>query len=186
MADKISFAQIPDADVPREILATKDPTERIFWVGQPDNIFAYIISSGGSPPIAIAIGAIVLSLPSVSTLAIVFACVMLVPALIMLMNALNTRYAVSDRRVIIRTGWLNDYTRTVDYDQITEVVADASPIQRICEVGSVSFLATQSHEGHYRGMIAVSDYRQIAAMVKNLMVDVKTDWNYTNIRRQAK
>ncbi len=44
--EKPTLTTIPEKDIPDAILLSKDPNEVIYWIGKPDDAFAYGMSEG--------------------------------------------------------------------------------------------------------------------------------------------
>jgi len=178
----IDLTEIPDQDLPPEILAAKDKDEKILWVGRPDSALAFALSSGCLQ--AASMGAIILVVCgfSGSPYGVVFGLLMFTPILVYTSMAENARYAISDRRVIVNTGFMNRNMSTLDYDQVGAVTVNASAFERMFGVGSVTFAGGGS--GPYRGFVSIKKCDEVASMVKSIAVDVKTDWMYPNAKRE--
>jgi membrane protein YdbS with pleckstrin-like domain len=102
----------------------------------------------------------------------------------------NTRYAFSDKRVMIRSGvWGIDY-KTINYDKIRNISVKVNPLENRLGAGTVLFFSgeidtgcmeeTGSKKDKFIGIIKPYEtFRQI----KTLKVDIQADWNYPNALR---
>ncbi len=142
------------------------------------NIFSSSSSNGNQPPTLFMIGFFVLhSFPFWgSILYMIYLCLI----------HKNTFYAATNKRVIIRTGfWGIDY-KIIDYDKISDMDVNVNPIENIFRVGTITFYSGRTNN---RGMpigdsfVAIRNPYTVFKMIKKIVVDIKTDWEYPNALR---
>jgi len=179
-SERISIREIPNEDLPSVILEAKDPREIILWVGMPDSLLPFIAAHGQVPFLFI-IAFILLGALVIHPYLLLFAAAGVSPLafpVVMTIGAFDkTVYAVSDRRLIIRSGWIREFTQTVDYDQISNITLSSTAIERNAGVASLRVADAGT------GFLAIRNAAALVAAVKSLIVDVKTDWNYPNAKR---
>lgn len=101
----------------------------------------------------------------------------------------NTAYAYSDRRVMMRSGFIGTDFKIIDYDKISDIEVTVSVIERMYNVGTIRFFSgrTQTDEGNttklYDMWTAIENPYEVFKMVKQVAVDIKTDYNYPNALR---
>jgi hypothetical protein len=100
----------------------------------------------------------------------------------------NTAYALTDRRLLFRTGfWGIDYD-SIDLDQITDVQVNVGPIENALGVGSISINAgrTTSKGAILRQtFVAIPEPYELFKEVKKVSLDIKSDLEYPNKLRPA-
>lgn len=92
----------------------------------------------------------------------------------------NIVYAVTDKRVIIRTGLVGLDFENINYTDISNVRADVSVIERFRNVGSV-FITTAS--GNVICLAAVQEPYQLYRKINKVFMDMKSDIHYPNALR---
>ena len=101
----------------------------------------------------------------------------------------NTLYAYSNRRVMMRTGFIGTDFKTIDYDKISDIEVNVNIIERMYNVGTIKFFngRTETNEGNttklYDSWSAIENPYEIFKLVKQTSVDIKTDFNYPNALR---
>jgi hypothetical protein len=101
----------------------------------------------------------------------------------------NTVYSYSDKRVMIRTGFIGTDFKTIDYDKISDIEVTVSFVERIYNVGTIRFFSgrTLTDEGNttklYDSWSAIKNPYEVFKMVKQTSVNIKTDFNYPNALR---
>jgi hypothetical protein len=170
-----AFSPVPQENIPQAILISKDPDETVYWVGRPENLFAFYMDSKiWIVPIATLFFWAILDFNYwVFAIGATFLCVR-----IFLTNMLmkNIYYAATDRRIIISGKMISKNVTSFDYDQISSVSAHARWFERISGVGSIYIAGS----GGRSWILMVKDYEQICGFIKETMVNIKTDWNYPN------
>jgi hypothetical protein len=98
----------------------------------------------------------------------------------------NTFYAFSNKRLLARSGFWGTDFKTVDYDKISDLEVNVNPIENIFQVGTIrAFSGRTTSKGakiYDRFMAVVSPY-EVFKRIKEVSVDIKTDWNYPNALR---
>jgi hypothetical protein len=106
-----------------------------------------------------------------------------------LLSFSNTAYGYSNKRIMMRTGFIGTDFKTIDYDKISDIEVTVNIIERIYNVGSIRFFSgrTQTDEGNttklYDVWSAIENPYEVFKMVKQTSVDIKTDFNYPNALR---
>ena len=145
-----------DAYLPQAFQAIRDKDEKILWAGQPArapflvsgipflifgclwfsfDYFGFIRHMGGKSGIPLGF-------------AIPFFALHLIPFWGSLLNMLrlllvvgNTYYAVTPKRLMMRSGfWGTDFT-SIDFDQVANLEVSVNPIENASGVGSIRFYA---------------------------------------------
>lgn len=98
----------------------------------------------------------------------------------------NTVYSITNKRVMIRTGFMGiDYT-SVDYDRIVDIEVNVNPLEKLFNVGSILIFSgdiASTRNGSRRvtkNFRAIENPYEVYRKIKQITVDVKTDWNYPN------
>jgi len=190
-----------DKNLLPEFQSIKNDDEEILWTGKP--VFVpYLFGGLGSALYLIAFGIIwvLISLnvkPEKSEGGFEYFWLVgflpLAQGLFVFLNKLlsypNTAYAYSDKRVMMRTGFIGTDFKTIDYDKISDIEVNVNIIERIYNVGSIQFFSgrTQTKEDNtiklYDKWFAVRDPYVVFKLVKQTSVDIKTDFNYPNALR---
>jgi hypothetical protein len=181
--------------------SVKDNDEEILWTGKPKFV-PYIFCGIGKGLFTLAFGIVwvLINLNMKSDNAQggfqyfwLFGFIPLLQGLYVFLNRLfsfsNTAYAYSNKRVMMRTGFIGTDFKTIDYDKISDIEVTVNIIERMYNVGSIRFFSgrTQTDEGNssklYDNWYAVKNPYEIFKMVKQTSVDIKTDFNYPNALR---
>lgn len=190
-----------DKNLLPEFESIKDNNEEIIWTGKPKFI-PYIVSGLGSGLFALAFG-IVWVLVNLSIKADndnggfqyfwLFGLIPLIQGLYAFLNRLfsfqNTAYGYSNKRVMMRTGFIGTDFKTIDYDKISDIEVTVNVIERMYNVGSIRFFSgrTLTDENNttklYDSWSAIESPYEIFKRVKQTSVDIKTDFNYPNALR---
>ena len=189
LESRTTFSVVPQKDIPEEILECKDPREKILWVGKPQRYVAYLAYDNHVLPAAVVPGLLFLLLvivrgPSNSFMSLmtgVLAIAAVLPFFISYLTYDSTHYAISDRRVIIRAGIFATAVRSRDFDRISDVLVFQGIFEKGAGLGSV--LPSPGGAPIFSGLLALQDHAKLAGMLKSLVVDVKTDWQYPNAKR---
>jgi len=106
----------------------------------------------------------------------------------LLLSYKNTAYAITNRRVILRSGvWAPNF-QSFDMDQISEAEVTIGPIEKIMNCGTVKADAGRTNPKGIRmfeSMVAVDYPYEVYKLLKETAVNIKTDWNYPNKLRPA-
>lgn len=101
----------------------------------------------------------------------------------------NTFYSYSDKRVMMRSGFIGTDFKTIDYDKISDIEVTVSVLEKMYNVGTIKFFSgrTQTEEGTttklYDSWSAIENPYEIFKMVKQTSINIKTDFNYPNALR---
>lgn len=89
-----------------------------------------------------------------------------------LLSYSNTAYGYSNKRVMIRTGFIGTDFKTIDYDKIAEIEVSVNAIERMEKVGTIRFFSGGTHtdDGHttkvYDKWIAIENPYEVFKLVK--------------------
>lgn len=101
----------------------------------------------------------------------------------------NTSYAFSNRRVMVRSGFIGTDFKIIDYDKISDIEVSVNFIERAFNVGTIKFFSgrTESNDGMttkiYDRWEAIANPYEVFKQLKKVSVDIKTDFNYPNALR---
>lgn len=98
----------------------------------------------------------------------------------------NTAYAITNKRVLFRSGVFGIDYQIIDYDKIKDVQVNVGPIEKMFDVGSILFNTGDSHSNGYpmlKRFSGIENPYDVFRQLKEVSLDVKTDWNYPNAKR---
>ncbi len=190
-----------DISLPRQFEAIRDKDERIFWVGKPAFI-PFILT--GVPflifgllwgafdyPIVVGIMKGGLDYPMMGFFALhlfpFWGSILNMARLFLVYG--NTFYAYSNRRLMMRSGFWGTDFRAIDYDRIQDIEVNVNPVENLLGVGTINAFSggfTSKGGRIYDKFIAISNPYDVFKRIKELTVDIKTDWNYPNALRPEK
>lgn len=93
----------------------------------------------------------------------------------------NTYFAISDKRLLVKSGVLGNDYHTLDYDQINDIKVDVNPMEHILGVGTIRTFSTKSPAKS--NFYYIHNPYEVFRKIKEVTVDIKTDWNYPNLLR---
>lgn len=175
-----------DLKLPQEFMAIKDPNEEICWVGTP-NFTAFI--ARGIPFLIIGLlwGAfnmlIMQHMKNAPPGALVqFFIIHLLPFWLCILNMLrlflvygNTCYAISNKRVMMRSGfWGTDFD-AIDYKKISDINVDVNPVENILGVGTIGFFSgrtTSKGLRIYDTFIGIERPYEVLKRIKEVSVEI--------------
>ena len=88
----------------------------------------------------------------------------------------NLDYAITDKRLIKSGGIMGLDIRSIEYDKIEATTVDVNPLENFFDVGSINV------PGFGKFMSIAVPY-QVYKKIKEVTVNIKTDWNYPNAFR---
>lgn len=187
-----------DINLPREFAAVMDLDEEIFWSGSPD-FTAFIIR--GIPLLIFGLlwgamdyfGFIRHMRGDQIGFAIPFFAIHLFPLWLGILGLIhlflvhgNTCYAITNKRLMMRSGFWGTDFKSLDYDQIVEIDVTVNPVENSLGVGTIqAFSGNTSSKGTriYDYLVGIKNPYEVFKMIKEISVDIKTDWNYPNALR---
>jgi len=102
----------------------------------------------------------------------------------------NTVYGFSNKRIMMRSGFIGTDFKMIDYDKIIDVEVKVNPIDRYFDTGTIKFFSGREKiddEGSstklYDQWNNIENVYEVFKQVKKVMVDIKTDYNYPNAKR---
>ena len=100
----------------------------------------------------------------------------------------NTGYALTNRRVIIRAGFWGASFQSIDYDRIQEASVSVNLIERPGGLGTIRIFSGRTNAkgaNLYDSFVGIENPYDVYRQLKQVSLDVKTDWNYPNAMRPA-
>jgi len=195
------MTSINNKDLLPEFESIKDHNEVILWTGKPKFIpFIFTGILGGIFTIAFAVVWLLTArdfgsnIDSNSTnyfwlFGLIPLLAGLFAFLIKVFSFSNTSYSYSDKRVMMRSGFIGTDFKTIDYDKISDIEVTVSVVEKIYNVGTIRFFSgrTQTDEGNttklYDSWSAIENPYEVFKMVKQTSVNIKTDFSYPNALR---
>jgi hypothetical protein len=98
----------------------------------------------------------------------------------------NTAYAVTNKRLMIRGGFWGTSFKSIDYDKIAELEVTVNPIENKLNVGTIkAYSGVTNQKGFkiYDNFVGIVEPYKVFKRIKEISVDVKTDWNSPNDNR---
>jgi hypothetical protein len=98
----------------------------------------------------------------------------------------NTYYAITNKRLMLRSGFWGTDFKAIDYDKIADLEVNVNPIENMFGVGTIrAFSGNTTSKGSriFDNFIAVQNPYEVFKKIKEVSVDIKTDWNYPNAMR---
>lgn len=190
-----------DKNILPEFDSVKDNDEEILWTGKP-KFLPYIFSELGTSLYKLAFGIFWmffhynLKPNNEDGVFQFFWLIGLIPifqGLYVFLNRLlsfsNTTYGYSNKRVMMRTGFIGTDFKTIDYDKISDIEVTVNIIERMYDVDSIKFYSGRNLTDEenktklYDVWNAIENPYEVFKMVKQTSVDIKTDFNYPNALR---
>jgi Bacterial PH domain len=187
-----------DVNLPPEFKAVKDQDEDIYWLDRP-NFTAFIITGIPFLMIGLLWGAFdyfgfIRNMKHIPAgFSIPFFALHLFPFWGSILNMVrlflvhgNTCYAFTNKRLMLRSGFWGTDFKAIDYDRIVELDVDVNPIENMLGVGTIkAFSGSTSSKGTriYDYFIGIENPYEVFKRIKEVSVDIKTDWNYPNAMR---
>ena len=100
----------------------------------------------------------------------------------------NTYYALTDKRVILRGGFLGVDYKSVDHDKISEMLFDVNVLEKIYNCGTIkAFSGRVNSKGNreYDSIVGISNPYDVYKLFKGVNLDIKADISYPNALRPA-
>lgn len=98
----------------------------------------------------------------------------------------NTFYAFTNKRLLLRTGFWGTDFKAIDFDRIQDLTVTVNPIENMMGVGTIkAFTGSFGSKGApvFDRFIAIEQPYEVFKRLKQVSVDVKTDWNFPNALR---
>ena len=156
------MASTNDKDLLPEFESIKDDKEEILWTAKPK--FIPFIFTGVLSGLVIIVFAIIwvltarnwntLSNNNSSSYFWLFGLIPLIAGLFTFLKKVfsfsNTAYSYSDKRVMMRSGFIGTDFKIIDYDKISDIEVTVSLVEKIYNVGTIKFFSgrTQTDDGN--------------------------------------
>ena len=96
----------------------------------------------------------------------------------------NTKYYVTDRRIIIQTGFADMNYQTIYYKDIKNVNLTIGLIDKLLGVGDIYFeLSSYTTKGDSRAFLDIEQPHEIYPKLQKIVLDIQTDMHYPNALR---
>jgi membrane protein YdbS with pleckstrin-like domain len=193
MASKIDQNLLPGFD------SVKDDDEEILWTDRPKFIPYAITGLAAGFGIVLFVGMSFLMTKNFEQaginngFSIWFVAIPVIIFLFTLLKKLfsfgNTSYGLTNKRVMMRTGFIGTDFKSIDYDKISDIEVTVNFIERAFNVGTIKFFSgrTQTDEGItsklYDQWEAIPNVYEVFKKVNQVSVDIKTDYHYPNALR---
>jgi len=191
---------ILDKNLSAEFDSIKDDDEEIIWTDKPKFIPYVITALGLGLGVFIFVGfyfAVANNINNESRATGVFSLWFIgLPIILFLFSFLNkifsysnTSYAFTNKRVMVRSGFIGTDFKIIDYDKISDIEVSVNFIERAFNVGTIRFYSgrTELNDGItnkiYDRWEAISNPYEVFKQLKKVSVDIKTDFNYPNALR---
>ncbi|TFG83083.1 MAG: PH domain-containing protein [Erysipelotrichales bacterium] len=98
----------------------------------------------------------------------------------------NTVYAYTSKRLMLRSGFFGIDFKAIDYDKIQNLEVNVNPLEKMFNVGTVraftgEFVNTKNGSRPvFSEFTSIQDPYEVFKQIKQISVDIKTDWNYPN------
>ena len=187
-----------DANIPPAFQAVRDKDERILWVGTPARL-PFLVSGVPFLVLGLLWGAIdyfgfIRNMKGIPLgFAIPFFALHLFPFWGSILNMLrlylvvdNTCYAVTSRRLMMRSGFWGTDFKAIDFDKIADLEVNVNPIENAYGVGSIRAFSGQTTSKGTRifdRFVAIANPYEVFKLIKEASTDVKTDYSYPNALR---
>lgn len=144
-----------DKNLLPEFDSVKDDDETILWTGKPV-FLPYVFSGAGAGFFTLAFGIVWVlvnynikpdNVESGSGWSYfwLFGLIPLAQGLYVFVNKLlsfsNTAYGYSNKRIMMRTGFIGTDFKTIDYDKISDIEVTVNVIERAYNVGTIQFFS---------------------------------------------
>ena len=122
----------------------------------------------------------------------------LLPVWIWLANVLsankkwqNTKYYVTDKRIIIQNGFIGENYQTIYYKDIKNVNLRIGIIDKLLNVGDIyfdlgSYRTSDSVKSHVATFLDLENSKEIYIKLQKIVMDIQTDIEYPNALRPEK
>jgi membrane protein YdbS with pleckstrin-like domain len=193
------MSSIVDKNLLPDFESVKDDDEEILWTDKPKfipyTITGFALGIGVFIFIAIYYSMVknIKNVDGSGSFSIWF---IAIPVILFLLNFLkklfsysNTTYAFTNKRVMVRSGFIGTDFKIIDYDKISDIEVTVNFIERAFNVGTIRFYSdrTESNDGIttklYDRWEAISNPYGVFKQLKKVSVDIKTDFNYPNALR---
>lgn len=96
----------------------------------------------------------------------------------------NTKYYITDKRIIIQNGFIAENYQTIYYKDIKNVRLHVGIIDKLLGVGDVYLDMGHYGEGvSMTGFIDIENYNEVYQMAQKVVLDIQTDIEYPNALR---
>ena len=189
---------LTDENIPPQFGAVKDPDEQMFWVGEPE-LLPFLCTGVPYLMIGLLWGALthsgsvhVQTNPGdgielfIINLFLFWGSILNMVRLALVYN--NTSYAFTNKRLMLRSGFFGIDFKAIDYDKIVETEVTVNPVENLFGVGTIrvfSGAVTSKGQRIYDRFVAIENPYDVFKRIKEISVNVKTDWNFPNAMRPA-
>ncbi len=178
------------------------PGEQILWSAKPKKNAFIVNKILGMMPIALlwlAFDSIFIvqmfGAGNFQVFTVLFLALHLMPVWIWLSNAItanrrwkNTMYYVTDRRILIQTGFIDRQLQTIYYKDVRNVDLHIGIIDKMLGVGDIHFDLGTYHSGGktrtlMKSFLDIENPCEVYTRIQKIVMDIQTDIEYPNAYR---
>lgn len=181
---------LTDKKIPPAFEAVKDDDEVVYWAGKPEFV-PFILRAVPFLLLGFVIEFVGKNKGNVGgpgflvpTSFFLYAAILYTLYLFLVYG--NTCYGYTNKRLMMRSGFFGIDFKMIDYDKISDIEVNVNPIENLFGVGTIqAFSGRTTEKGArvYDKFISISNPYEVFKHIKEVSVDVKTDWNYPNALR---
>lgn len=97
----------------------------------------------------------------------------------------NTKYYVTDKRIVIQYGFIAENYQTIYYKDINNVYMRRGIFDKLFKVGDIYFDLDRSTKGNLTVFFDIENPTEIYSKVQKIILDIQTDIEYPNALRPA-
>lgn len=97
----------------------------------------------------------------------------------------NVHYAITNRRILLRSGLFGIGYEAIDYDKVRDIQVTIGPLEALAKSGSILLNTGQtSNRGIvWNRMVAIEEPYEVFKKIKEVSMNIKSDLNYPNALR---
>ena len=92
----------------------------------------------------------------------------------------NTKYYVTDKRLIIRTGFIGINFHTVYYKDLKDILLRVGPVDSLLGVGDIFIQTTHGNNSGNFAFLDIENPNDIYPRLQKIILDIQTDIEYPN------
>lgn len=99
----------------------------------------------------------------------------------------NTEYAITDKRILIRTGFIGYECMNIYYKDITDIHLSVGIFDKMLGVGDIQICLAgcESHKDSNSDILDIVDYEEVFNKLQATIRDIQSDIEYPNAYRPA-
>ena len=92
----------------------------------------------------------------------------------------NTQYAVTDKRIIIQSGFIGMEYRSIFYKDLRHVSLKVGVIDKLLHVGDIHFDSAESPKTQKHAFLDIEHAYELYPKLQKIVMDIQTDIQYPN------